>query len=64
MAHPGSQNSLIHAQDRLVVLMGWRTRWSWTRLTPCWSGDIRRSQEVRELVDELKKKGYGAYTIR
>jgi mannose-1-phosphate guanylyltransferase len=27
-------------------------------------GDIRRSQEVRELVDELKKKGYGAYTIR
>jgi cell division septation protein DedD len=27
-------------------------------------GDIKRSQEVRELVDELKNKGYGAYTVK
>jgi len=27
-------------------------------------GDLDRSQEVRELVEELKKKGYGAYTVK
>jgi hypothetical protein len=27
-------------------------------------GDIKRSQEVRDLVDELNNKGYGAYTIK
>jgi len=26
-------------------------------------GDIKRSQEVRELVEDLNKKGYGAYTV-
>jgi cell division septation protein DedD len=27
-------------------------------------GDIKRSQEVRELVDELNNRGYGAYTVK
>ena len=27
-------------------------------------GDLQRSQEVREVVEELKKKGYGSYTIK
>jgi len=26
--------------------------------------NLKRSQEVRELVDNLKKQGYGAYTVK
>jgi len=26
--------------------------------------DLHRAQEVRELVEELKKKGFGSYTIK
>jgi hypothetical protein len=26
-------------------------------------GDLNRSQEVRELVEELKRKGLGSYTV-
>lgn len=60
----GAKNSLIHAQDRLVVLMGVENTVVVDTPDALLVGDIRRSQEVRELVDELKKKGYGAYTIR
>jgi cell division septation protein DedD len=27
-------------------------------------GNIKRSQEVRELVEDLNNKGYGAYTVK
>jgi mannose-1-phosphate guanylyltransferase len=60
----GTKNSLIHAQDRLVVLLGVQDTVVVDTPDALLVGDIRRSQEVRELVDQLKKKGYGAYTIK
>jgi mannose-1-phosphate guanylyltransferase len=60
----GTKNSLIHAQGRLVVLLGMQDTMVVDTPDALLVGDIRRSQEVRELVDELNKKGYGAYTIK
>ncbi|HEX2261489.1 MAG TPA: sugar phosphate nucleotidyltransferase [Candidatus Binatia bacterium] len=60
----GAKNSLIHAGNRLVVLLGVEDIVVVDTPDALLVGDIRRSQEVRELVDELKKKGYGAYTVK
>jgi mannose-1-phosphate guanylyltransferase len=60
----GAKNSLIHAGDRLVVLLGVEDTVVVDTPDALLVGDIRRSQEVRELVDELNNKGYGAYTIK
>jgi mannose-1-phosphate guanylyltransferase len=59
----GAKNSLIHAQDRLVVLLGVEDTVVVDTPDALLVGDIKRSQEVRELVDELNNKGYGAYTV-
>jgi mannose-1-phosphate guanylyltransferase len=60
----GAKNSFIHAQDRLVVLLGVENTVVVDTQDALLVGDIKRSQEVRELVDELKNKGYGAYTVK
>src|SRR5262245_28211011 len=60
----GAKNSLIHAEDRLVVLLGVEDTAVVDTPDALLVGDIRRSQEVRELVDQLNKQGYGAYTIK
>ena len=60
----GAKNSLVHAEDRLVVLLGVENTVVVDTPDALLVGDIRRSQEVRELVDELSRKGYGAYTIK
>jgi mannose-1-phosphate guanylyltransferase len=60
----GAKNSLIHAQDRLVVLLGVKDVVVVDTPDALLVGDIKRSQEVRELVDELNNKGYGAYTVK
>ena len=60
----GAKNSFIHAQDRLVVLLGVEDIVVVDTPDALLVGDIKRSQEVRELVDELNNKGYGAYTIK
>ena len=60
----GAKNSLIHASDRLVALLGVKHTVVVDTPDALLVGDIRRSQEVRELVDELNKKGYGSYTIK
>jgi mannose-1-phosphate guanylyltransferase len=60
----GAKNSLIHSKDRLVVLLGLEDTVVVDTPDALLVGDIRRSQEVRELVDQLNKKGYGAYTIK
>jgi mannose-1-phosphate guanylyltransferase len=59
-----TKNSLIHAQGRLVVLLGMQDTVVVDTPDALFVGNIRRSQEVRELVEELNKKGYGAYTIK
>jgi mannose-1-phosphate guanylyltransferase len=59
-----SQNCLVHSPDRLVVLLGIRNAVVVDTPDALLVGDLNRSQEVRELVEELKRKGYGAYTIK
>jgi mannose-1-phosphate guanylyltransferase len=60
----GAKNSFVHAGKRLVVLLGVEDTVVVDTPDALLVGDIKRSQEVRELVDELKRKGYGAYTLK
>ena len=60
----GAKNCLVHAPDRLVVLLGLENTVVVDTPDALLVGDLNRSQEVRELVDELNKRGYGAYTVR
>jgi mannose-1-phosphate guanylyltransferase len=60
----GTKNSLIHAEDRLVVLLGIEDAVVVDTPDALLVGNIKRSQEVRELVEDLNKKGYGAYTVK
>jgi mannose-1-phosphate guanylyltransferase len=58
-----AKNCLIHAPDRLVVVLGMRDAIIVDTPDALLVGDLKRSQEVRELVDELKKRGYASYTV-
>ena len=60
----GAKNCLIHAPDRLVVLLGMEDAVVVDTPDALLVGDLKRAQEVRELVGELKKKGLGSYTIK
>ena len=60
----GANHCLVHAHDRLVALLGVQDTVVVDTADALLVGDLKRSQEVRELVEELKKKGYGAYTIK
>ncbi|MGH7794133.1 MAG: mannose-1-phosphate guanylyltransferase [Candidatus Binatia bacterium] len=59
----GAKNCLIHAPDRLVVLLGMENAVVVDTPDALLVGDLNRSQEVRELVDELNRKGLGSYTV-
>jgi mannose-1-phosphate guanylyltransferase len=59
----GAKNCLIHAPDRLVVLLGIEDAVIVDTPDALLVGDLERSQEVRELVDALNRKGFGSYTI-
>jgi mannose-1-phosphate guanylyltransferase len=58
----GTKNSLIHASDRLVVLLGMEHTAVVDTPDALLVGDLNRSQEVRDIVEELNRKGLGAYT--
>ena len=60
----GAKNCLVHAPDRLVVLLGLENTVVVDTPDALLVGDLNRSQEVRELVDELNKRGYGAHTVK
>jgi mannose-1-phosphate guanylyltransferase len=60
----GAKNCLIHAPDRLVVLLGIEDAVIVDTPDALLVGDLKRAQEVRELVEELKKKGLGSYTVK
>jgi mannose-1-phosphate guanylyltransferase len=60
----GAKNCLIHAPDRLVVLLGIEDALVVDTPDALLVGDLKRAQEVRELVEELKKRGLGSYTIK
>lgn len=59
-----SKNSYIHAPDRLVVLLGIESAVVVDTADALLVADLNKSQEVRELVDELKRRGFGALTIK
>lgn len=58
-----AKNSLIHAPDRLVVLLGIDNAVVVDTPDALLVGDLRRSQEVRDVVDELNRRGLSAYTV-
>src|SRR5262249_3960751 len=60
----GAKNCLVHSEDRLAVLLGVEDTVVVDTPDALLVGDIRRPQEVRELVDQLNKRGFGAYTIK
>lgn len=60
----GASNCLVHAPDRLVVLLGIKDAVVVDTPDALLVGDMNRSQEVREVVDELHKKGFGSFTIK
>jgi mannose-1-phosphate guanylyltransferase len=56
-----TKNSLIHTTDRLVVLLGMDNTVVVDTPDALLVGDLRRSQEVRDIVEELNRKGLSAY---
>jgi mannose-1-phosphate guanylyltransferase len=58
----GAKNCLVHAPDRLVVLLSLRDAFVVDTEDALLVGDLTRSQEVRELIEALKRHGYGTYT--
>jgi len=60
----GAKNCLIHSPDRLIVLLGIENAVVVDTPDALLVGDLSRSQEVRELVDELQRQGLGRYTIK
>jgi len=60
----GAKNCLIHSADRLIVLLGIENAVVVDTPDALLVGDLSRSQEVRELVDELQRQGLGSYTIK
>ncbi len=58
-----TKDCLIHAPNRLVVLLGMRGAFIVDTPDALLVGDLKRSQEVLDLVDELKKRGHSSYTI-
>jgi mannose-1-phosphate guanylyltransferase len=59
----GAKNCLIHAPDRLVTLIGMENTVIVDTPDALLVGDLKRSQEVRELVEKLNRKGLSSYTI-
>jgi len=59
----GAKNCLVHAPERLVVLLGVENAVVVDTPDALLVGDLRRSQEVRDLVDALNRKGLGSYTV-
>ncbi len=60
----GAKNCLVHARDRLVVLLGIQDTVVVDTPDALLVGDLKRAQDVRELVEELNKKGFGRYTVK
>lgn len=59
-----SKDCLVYSSDRLVALLGIRGIVVVDTADALLVADIKRSQEVKDLVEELKRKGYGRYTVR
>ena len=60
----GAKNCFVHAPNRLVVLLGVEDVLVVDTPDALLVGDLKRSQEIRDVVEELQKKGYGSYTVK
>lgn len=59
-----SNDCLVYSPDRLVALLGIRDAVIVDTPDALLVGDIKRSEEVRNLVEELERRGYKRYTAR
>ncbi|MEK7782742.1 MAG: sugar phosphate nucleotidyltransferase [Candidatus Binatota bacterium] len=59
-----SKDCLVYSPDRLVALLGIQGIVVVDTADALLVADIKRSQEVKDLVEELKRKGHGRYTVR
>jgi len=59
-----SKDCLVYSRDRLVALLGVQGLVVVDTADALLVAAMERSQEVRELVEELKRRGYGRYTAR
>jgi mannose-1-phosphate guanylyltransferase len=59
-----AKNCFVYAPERLVVLLGVEDAMVVDTPDALLVGDLKRSQEIRDVVEELKKKGYGSYTVK
>ncbi len=59
-----SRDCLVYSPDRLVALLGIKDTIVVDTPDALLVGDIKRAQEVKDLVEELKRKGYGRYTAK
>ncbi|MBI2349493.1 MAG: mannose-1-phosphate guanylyltransferase [Deltaproteobacteria bacterium] len=59
-----SKDCFVYSRDRLVALLGVQGLVVVDTADALLIAAMERSQEVRELVEELKRRGYGRYTVR
>ncbi len=59
-----SRGCLVYSQNRLITLLGMENILVVDTPDALLVGDLNRSQEVRELVEELERKGYRKFTTR
>lgn len=60
----GSNNCLVYSPGRLVALLGMQNAVVVDTPDALLVADMRRSQEVKGLLDELARKGYGRYLVK
>jgi len=59
-----SRDCLVYSPKRLVALLGTRELVVVDTPDALLVCDLKQAQEVRDLVEELQKKGYSSYTLR
>lgn len=59
-----SKNCLVYGGDRLIALLGIQGIVVVDSADALLVTDTQHSQEVKDLVEELKRKGYGRYAVR
>ena len=59
-----SRDCLVYTQDRLVAFVGIQDAVIIDTPDALLVCNIRQSQRVKDLVEELERKGYGQYTVR
>ncbi len=57
-----SRDSLVYAHDRLIALLGMRDTVVVDTPDALLVADIKRAQEVKDLIEELKRRGFTQYT--